>query len=261
MEQTKTEVTIEDKVAYLRLNNPPANALSTELLTELSSVMDELEQNEDAQVVVITGNGKFFSAGADIEEFTGAFGDAEKGRKMSEKGQGLCNKIEDMEKPVIAAIDGHCLGGGLELAMGCHLRFAKDEAKMGLPELNLGLIPSFGGTQRLAKLTNQAKALELILSSQFIKGEKAKEVGLVNEVYPADQLMDQVENFAKAIANTKSSVSVTKAIKAVLQGSEEALQEGLSRETQYFGELFEAQDSKEGIQAFLEKREPEFKNQ
>lgn len=255
------QVNMEEEVAFITLDNPPANALSTDVLIELSEEIGKLERREDIKVVVITGKGKFFSAGADIQEFKQAFGDAEKGRQMSEKGQALCNQIEDMKTPVIAVINGHCLGGGLELAMGCHLRFAVDDAKLGLPELKLGLLPSFGGTQRLARLTNKPKALELILSSRFIKGTEAKEIGLVNELYPADQLMSQVEKFAKDIANNKSSVSVSKVIEAVLQGSEGSLKEGLAREASFFGELFETQDSKEGVNAFLEKRTAKFNHQ
>lgn len=261
MELTNIGVNIEEKVAFITLDHPPANALSTKVLTELSEEMDGLERNKDVRAVVITGKGKFFSAGADIQEFTQAFEDMEKGRQMSKKGQALCDQIEAMKKPVIAAINGHCLGGGLELALSCHLRFAVEDAKLGLPELTLGLIPSFGGTQRLTRLTNKAKALELILLSRSMKGEEAKDIGLINELFPADQLMDQVEGFAKTIANSKSSISVSKAIEAVSLGQEENLQEGLAREATFFGELFETQDSKEGINAFLEKRTPEFNHQ
>lgn len=256
MQLSNFQVNFEEEVAYITIDHPPANALSADVLTELSGAIPQLEQRDDVKAVVITGKGKFFAAGADIQEFTEAFGDAQKGQKISEQGQTLCNQIEEMTKPVIAAINGHCLGGGLELAMACHLRFATEDAKMGLPELNLGLIPSFGGTQRLKRLTNKAKALEMILSSRPIKGKEAKEIGLVNDCYPEEQLMEEVKKAATSFATEKSSESVQRAIEAVM--ADDSFPEGLTRENRLFGELFETEDGKEGVHAFLEKRTPKF---
>lgn len=257
MELTYFELSIEGSVAYLQVNHPPANTLNAEVIAELSSTINQLESREDVKVIVLTGNGKFFVAGADIQEFTNAFGEAEKASAISQDGQALCNQIESLRKPVIAAINGHCLGGGLELAMGCHLRFSSEGASMGLPELNLGLLPSFGGTQRLKKLTNKAKAAELILSSNPIKGTEAKNIGLVNDCFSDEELMPKVKEIATALATEKSTESVKRVLELVMEDF--PLQEGLEKERKLFGELFETEDGQEGVRAFLDKRKPIFK--
>ncbi|HLQ96544.1 MAG TPA: enoyl-CoA hydratase-related protein [Pseudogracilibacillus sp.] len=257
MELSYFKLSIEENIAYLQVNHPPANTLNAAVIEELSSAMKQLETREDVKVIVVTGDGKFFVAGADIQEFTEAFGEAEKASTISEQGQALCNQIENIRKPVIAAINGHCLGGGLELAMGCHLRFAAEGASMGLPELNLGLLPSFGGTQRLKNLTNKAKAAELILSSKPIKGAEAKTIGLVNDCFPDEDLMPKVKEFALALAAEKSAESVKRVLELVME--DYPLQEGLQNESKLFGELFETEDGQEGVRAFLDKRAPAFK--
>lgn len=261
MSFSNIHLNIEEGVAFVIIDHPPANALNTDTLTELSKGIDEMAHRQEVKVIVITGKGRFFIAGADIKEFTQAFGSAEMAKQMSERGQALCNQIEQLNKPVIAAINGDCLGGGLELAMSCHLRLAADEAKLGLPELKLGLIPAFGGTQRLARLTNKAKALELILTSRFINGKESERIGLINASLPSDRLMSEVKNLALVIAREKSSISVTKAVEAISKGLEETLTEGLSREARFFGEIFGTEDCKEGVNAFLEKRQPKFNHQ
>src|SRR5699024_5233799 len=157
MELTYFDLSIEESVAYLQVNHPPANTLNAEVIAELSSPSSELESREEVKVIVVKGSGEFCGDGADIREFTDAIGEAERASAIAQRGQALCNQSESLRKPVIAAINGHCLGGGLELAMGCQLRCSSEGASMGLPELNLGLLPSFGGTQRLKKLNKKAK--------------------------------------------------------------------------------------------------------
>jgi enoyl-CoA hydratase len=251
---------VENNVGYLFINNPPANALSSETINGLTECIDFISQNNEIKALIVTGEGKFFVAGADIKEFKTAIGDVQKGEEMAKNAQDLFNKIEQLDIPVIAAINGACLGGGLELAMSCHLRLASDDAVMGQPELNLGLIPGFGGTQRLPRLTNTAKALELILTGEFIKGQEAERIGLVNKSFPREELMSKARQLAEKIANEKSARSVAFAIKAVTKGIKGDLYDGLAMEAKLFGELFGTEDMKEGVLAFIEKRKANFKN-
>lgn len=249
---------VENRVAYIAINNPPANAMSSETVSGLSASIDYAASEPEVKAIVITGEGKFFVAGADIKEFVPAFDSEEKGKALSVNAQAVLNKIEQLKKPVIAAINGACLGGGLELAMSCHMRIAADEAKLGQPELNLGLIPGFGGTQRLARLTNKAKALELILTGQFIGGKEAESIGLVNKSVPLAELMNEAKQLAEAIALNKSQPSVTATIEAVNKGLETTLDEGLEIEADLWAKLFTTEDMKEGVSAFIEKRKAEF---
>lgn len=251
---------IENKVAHVKIDNPPANALSTGMIDSLSRCLQDLANREDVKVITIMGNGKFFVAGADIKEFQTAFGDCQKGKEMAVAAQQLFDNIEGMHKPVIAAINGACLGGGMELAMSCHLRIAAHEAQLGLPELKLGLIPGYGGTQRLPRITNKAKALELILTSDFIKGEEAEKIGLVNKAVPLSELESTVKALSEKIANEKSAVSVSYALRAVSKGLDGSLSDGLKLEANLFGELFATADMKEGITAFIEKRAAKFQD-
>lgn len=258
MEFTNVKLEVENRVAYISIDVPPANTLSSDTLSGLSEAFDYVEGNSDVKVVVVTGAGKFFVAGADIKEFTNAFDNTEAAEQMARTGQKLFDRIEGFSKPVIAAVNGAALGGGLELAMACHIRYAAEDAKLGLPELNLGLIPGFGGTQRLARLTNQAKALELILTSQFIDGKEAERIGLVNRAIPLASLMDEVKNIAELIALQKSAVSVSATLKAVTYGLREGQGNGMEKEAVLFGELFASDDMKEGVNAFIEKRKAKF---
>ncbi|QCR33481.1 enoyl-CoA hydratase [Lysinibacillus sp. SGAir0095] len=251
---------VENRVAYIAINNPPANAMSSQTVSGLSASIDYVASEPEVKVIVITGEGKFFVAGADIKEFVPAFDSEEKGKALSVDAQAVLNKIEQLKKPVIAAINGACLGGGLELAMSCHMRIAADEAKLGQPELNLGLIPGFGGTQRLARLTNKSKALEIILTGQFIGGKEAEYIGLVNKSVPLAELMDEAKQLAEAIALNKSQPSVAATIEAVNKGLETTLDEGLEIEADLWAQLFTTEDMKEGVNAFIEKRKAEFKD-
>jgi len=250
-------VSKENRIAVVAVNNPPANALNQPTLQELRSILDELENDGDVKAIVLTGEGRFFIAGADIKEFTQLTPtDAE---ALAASGQALFNRMETYSKPIIAAINGACLGGGLELAMACHIRLAAAEAKLGLPELNLGLIPGYGGTQRLPRLVGRGKATEMILTSEMIGGEEAHRIGLVEAVYPLEQLLDEAKRLAVAIAQ-KSAVTIRLALDAIHTGLVNGFHEGLQREAALFGEAFRSEDVKEGVTAFLEKRKPQFRD-
>lgn len=252
------KLTVEQQVAYLTLNQPPANTLGRLTIQELSECVEAIARDETVQAVVLTGEGKFFCAGADIKEFRQAFGDVQKGEEMARLGQAICDKIEQLRKPVIAAINGPCLGGGLELAMSCHIRLAAQEAKLGLPELKLGLIPGFGGTQRLTRLTNKAVALELILTSRSVSGDEAETLGIVNRSLPLKQLLSEAKRLARHVAEEKSAITVAKAMEAVNQAEDVSLEDGLKQEAKLFGDLFVTHDAEEGVNAFIEKRTPIF---
>lgn len=252
------QLEIAQGVAHLTLNHPPANTLSVETLREISTAVDAIAQNDAVKAAILTGAGKFFCAGAHIKEFPEALGSEEKGEEMARYGQAVCDKIEQLNKPVIAVINGPCLGGGLELALSCHIRLATNDAQLGLPELKLGLIPGFGGTQRLARLTNVALAYEFILTSRVVTGAEAEKIGLVNRALPLDQLMPEAEQLSRLIAEEKSAVSVARAISAIRYGRDATLADGLKREAQLFGELMTTHDATEGVNAFIEKRPATF---
>lgn len=257
MAYTNVNVQVENRIAVLTINNPPANALNQTTLSELRHLFDQLENDPNVKVVIITGEGRFFIAGADIKEFT-QLNDSN-AEAMAVAGQQLFHRIEAFSKPVIAAINGACLGGGLELAMACHIRLAAPEAKLGLPELNLGLIPGYGGTQRLPKLVGRGKATQMILSSEMIGGEEALRIGLVEAVYPAEQLVEEAKKLATVITQ-KSAVAIKLALAAIHAGADQGLPEGQQREAQLFGEAFRSEDVKEGVAAFIEKRKPQFQD-
>lgn len=245
----------EDKLAIVTINRPESlNALNAKTIQELSAALDELDSDSSCRVVILTGSGeKSFVAGADIKEFSD-FGQ-ERAEELSKNGQNsLFNKIENLSKPVIAAVNGFALGGGLELAMACHIRYASGNAKLGLPEVTLGLIPGYGGTQRLPKLVGKGLANEMIFSAKMISAERAKEIGLVNEVYPIEDLLTKTKELANTIA-FNSPMAISKAIHAVNLSDTD---KGFETEIKYFGELFELADKKEGVTAFMEKRKPNF---
>ncbi len=245
----------QEKISIITINRPESlNALNGNTISELSSVLDILENDTDCRVIIITGSGqKSFVAGADIKEFSD-FGQNE-AEKLARNGQSLLfNKIENLKKPVIAAVNGFALGGGLELAMSCHIRYASENAKLGLPEVTLGLIPGYGGTQRLPKLVGKGIANEMIFSAKMITAEKAKEIGLVNEVYPIENLLPKTTELASLISKN-SPQGISKAIAAVNASDN---QNGYEIEIKSFGELFEMEDKKEGVSAFLNKRKPNF---
>jgi enoyl-CoA hydratase len=248
----------ENYITTVILNNPPANALSSSCIAEIRSLLQELARDNDTRAIIITGSGRFFVAGADIKEFVAKLGDQKQGLMLAEGGQDLCDEIEALKKPVIAAINGPALGGGLELAMSCHYRIISDQATVGLPELKLGLIPAFGGTQRLCKITDTATALDLILTSRTLSAKDAVELKIAQLVVKQGELLKTATTVATSFIQGKSMTSVMRAVECIIQGSNESMIQGLERERKRFAELFLTSDAKEGIHAFVEKRTPDF---
>lgn len=249
-------VDINTNLAQITINRPQKlNALNKETILELSNAFTALEEDKEVKVIVLTGSGdKAFVAGADISEF--AHFSEEEGGNLARKGQEiLFDKVENLSKPVIAAVNGFALGGGLELAMACHFRVASDNAKMGLPEVSLGVIPGYGGTQRLPQLIGKGKAMELIMTAGMISANEAKELGLVNHVTTQEELISFVEKIAEKITRN-SSVAISGAIKAVNANFSDS--NGFDVEIEEFGNCFGTNDFKEGTEAFLEKRKPNF---
>jgi len=251
-----TLLTVSHRIARVTLHYPPANVLTHAFLKELEQVFGELEMDEYVRVVILTGFDRFFSAGADIHELT-HLNSKYSGSEFSSRGQACVNRIERFDKPVIAAINGICLGGGLELAMACHLRIAAAGISLGLPEIRLGVIPGFGGTQRLTQIVGPSKATQLILTGDRITAEEALTIGLVNRVVPATDLLKEADILAGAIA-ARGRRAAQAALRAIRVGLDSPISEGLARESELFGELCETQDKKEGTQAFLDKRPPRF---
>src|SRR6266849_3879656 len=244
-------------VAIITINRPEKrNALNIQTRAEGAAVLDELRAEESVRVVVFTGAGdKAFIAGADIAEFADRTAITQR-EVMLERG--LFNAIDTFPKPVIAMVNGYCLGGGCELALACDIRIASDKASFGQPEINLGIIPGGGGTQRLTRLVGEGKAMELILTGAIIDAQTAFNLGLVNHVFPADQLLAKTMEIANRIAE-KSPIALSLAKEAVKLASRSNLDEGLRREVDLFALSFSSADKDEGVKAFLEKRKPEFK--
>lgn len=245
----------EEKTALITINRPESlNALNGNTIKELVEALEILEKDNEVRVIIITGSGeKSFVAGADIKEFSDF--NQQKAEELARNAQNsLFNKIENLSKPVIAAVNGFALGGGLELAMCCHIRYASENAKLGLPEVTLGLIPGYGGTQRLPKLVGKGLANELIFSAKMIPAQRGKEIGLVNEVFPIEELLTKTKELAKIISNN-SPMAISKAIIATNLSDTD---KGFETEIKSFGELFDLDDKKEGVSAFLEKRKPNF---
>ena len=250
-------VEIDDYLAFITINRPKKlNALNKETIAELHNAFRDLEEDRNIRVIVVIGNeDKAFVAGADISEF--ADFDATKGSKLAKTGQELLfDFIENLSKPVIAAINGFALGGGLELAMSCHFRVASRNAKMGLPEVTLGLIPGYGGTQRLPLLVGKGKAMEMIMTANMITAEEALNYGLVNYVVDQNELIPLCEKLAFKISSN-SSTAIAAAIKSINANYKEGLN-GFEVEIQQFGKCFGTKDFLEGTSAFLEKRKPDF---
>lgn len=246
-----------DGILTITIHRPQAlNALNAEVIKALADAIDDAQTDGEVQTIVLTGSGdKAFVAGADIKEFADFSG--KEGRALAKQGQEiLFNRIERSTKPVIAAVNGFALGGGLELALACHIRIASDNARMGLPEVSLGVIPGYGGTQRLPQIVGKGKALEMILSAKMIGAEQAASCGLVNDVVPAELLIETANKMARSIMKN-SPKAVSTAIQAVLSGYEDGIN-GFDAEINCFGASFETEDFKEGTQAFIEKRKPKF---
>ena len=252
------EISNRGGVRTIVVNRPDKlNALNRDTLNELTLAFAQAGQDDAVRVVVLTGAGeKAFVAGADIAEMNGYT--PVQAQAFSRTGQRLMSAIERLGKPVIARIQGFALGGGMELAMACHLRIASEKAKFGQPEINLGLIPGFGGTQRLLRLAGRGAALELCLTGAVISAQRAFELGLVTRLSAADALDDTVNTLADQLA-VAAPLAAAGILDAVLQGGETAIDQGLEFETQGFALAFATQDMREGTTAFLEKRKAEFK--
>lgn len=257
MEFENVLVEKKDRIATVTINRPAKlNALNKATIKELNQAFTDLEADGEVGVIILTGSGdKAFVAGADISEF--ADFDDEQGAALAATGHDLLfNFIENLRKPVIAAVNGFALGGGLELAMSCHFRIASENAKMGLPEVTLGVIPGYGGTQRLPQLVGKGKAMEMILSATMLTAEEAKTWGLVNHVVPQQELLALANELAAKIVKN-SPVAISKAIEAVNAGFNKDA-DGFVSEIRAFGYCFGTEDFKEGTTAFLEKRKPVF---
>ena len=253
------KVAVEDRVAVVTIDHRPVNALDRQTLEELGQAADAIQGDAAVKAVIVTGAGSLaFVAGADIKEVS-QLGSAEAAKAMAALGQAVFLKVQRLSKPVIAAINGVCLGGGLELAMACHLRISGDRARFGQPEINLGIIPGWGGTQRLPRLIGRAKAIEWILTGDMVTAQEALRLGLVNQIVPQDQVLKAAKDLARKLAS-KSAVALTQALRAIERGLDLPLDEGLAQEAEAFGAVAASEDSREGVKAFLEKRQPQFKD-
>jgi enoyl-CoA hydratase len=245
-------------IATITLNRPEAlNAFSKEVIEEIMHALEELKNDENVRVVVLTGAGeKAFSAGADIKAMVGMT--ALKARELSLMGERLCLALENLEKPVIAALNGYALGGGLEVAMSCDLRIASENARVGQTEINIGLIPGWGGTQRLTRLIGRTKAKELVFTGRMIDAKTAEQLGIVNMVLPADKFRETVRQFALELAS-KAPVAIRVAKALINKGADISLDSALALEREGFAVVASTEDLKEGVSAFTEKRKPVFK--
>lgn len=247
---------LENGIFIVTINRPDKlNALNKDVMSDFDAVINEIETKQDIKAAIITGAGeKAFIAGADIKEFVGLSN--EEGKALAKSGQDIFSRIENCTKPIVAAVNGFALGGGCELAMACHFRIASDNAKFGQPEVNLGLIPGYGGTQRLVQLIGKGRALELLMTGNMIDASIALEYGLVNHVVPQDDLLPKAKMILGQIIS-KASLAVGKCITAA--NAVFSNENGYEIELKSFGECFSTNDMKEGTAAFLEKRKPHFK--
>lgn len=249
---------VKDGICYITINRPQAmNALNDEVLDELYKAFSAFQVDSDAKAAILTGEGKAFVAGADISQMYKL--DAVGGRAMMIKGHNVMNFMESVEKPIIAAVNGFALGGGCELAMACDFRIASEKAKFGQPEVGLGIIPGFGGTQRLPRLVGKAMGKYLIMTAEMINAQRALEIGLVEKVVAPEELITAAEEVAKTIMS-KAPIAIAAAKKAVNIGYNMDMNSASAWEIECFTAPFSSEDKAEGMGAFLEKRAPEFKN-
>ena len=247
----------KDIIGIIKINRPNfLNALNKDTIFELTNAVEELEKDRNIKVVILTGEGKSFIAGADIKQMKDM--DSSEAKKFAEAGHNLLMKIENSRLPFIAAVNGYALGGGCEVMMACDICIAASSAKIGQPEINLGIHPGFGGTQRLPRLVGRMKAKEILFTGDNLDANEAHRIGLVNRVVPDDQIMQEVEKIANKIAN-KTTVQTDLIKKLVNKGMDIDLKRACELEISYFSSSFSTEDQKEGMAAFLEKRKPNFK--
>jgi enoyl-CoA hydratase len=251
------QTSIKDRIAIIKINRPKQlNALSMEVLADLKEEFKIVEQNDGVGVIILTGEGdKAFIAGADIKEMSTL--SVKEAEAYAIKGQSLTTCIENFPKPVIAAINGFALGGGCEFAMACHIRYASETARLGQPEVGLGLIAGFGGTQRLPRLVGKGRALEILLSGGMLSAQDAKGMGLVNAIFPQESLIEECLKLASKILRN-APIAIRETIFSVNEGLDLSLEGGLKQEAQRFGVIFESEDQIEGTTAFVEKRPAKF---
>lgn len=251
---------VTDRVAQITINRPDKlNALNARWKEEMATLLHSIRHDASVDVVILTGAGeKAFVAGTDIGELTSL--DAVSGKAFASEGQSVFDMIQHLGKPVIAAVNGYALGGGCELALSCHIRLASENARFGQPEVNLGIVPGYGGTQRLTRLVGAGVATEMILTGNPIDAQEALRIGLVNRVFPLAELLSRAMEMAR-IVSSKGQIAVRMALKAINTSMEMPLSEGLKVEAALFGECCSTSDFKEGTAAFLEKRKPTFKGE
>jgi len=251
----QVELEKENQIAIITINNPPANTLSPEIFGELRRILTELDK-DDTKAIILTGAGdRFFIGGADIRQFRGL--DAKGAEKLARMGQEFTLFLESLTKPIIVAVNGYCLGGGMEIAMACDFIIASERAQFGQTEIKLGIIPGWGGTQRLQRWMNPQRARELILTGDIVPASQME--GFVLKVVPHDQLLEEAKALARRIAS-RGLIAVKLAKQALKRALYLPLEEGLKLEARYFGQAFETEDAKEGIAAFFEKREPKVRD-
>ena len=250
-------VAVEERIALLAINRPDKlNALNGAVIRDLGAAIDDLRTREDVAGVILTGTGRAFIAGADISELADL--SAITGQTLARRGQDVFRRFETSPKPVIAAVNGFALGGGCELAMACHVRIAADTAKFGQPEVKLGVIPGYGGTQRLTRLVGKGRALQLVLTGEMIDAAEAYRIGLVNRVVPGDQLLAAAKTMMQQML-ANAPLALAACIDVVNRGLDMPLEEALALEATQFGVLIATEDTAEGTRAFLEKRTPRFR--
>lgn len=258
MKYDKLLIEKQDNICIVKINNPQAmNALNTTVLSELDSAFSAIAEDSSISAVIVTGEGKAFVAGADISQMSNM--NAAEGKAFGEQGAAVFRKIELLDKPVIAAINGFALGGGCELAMSCDIRIASSKAKLGQPEVGLGITPGFSGTQRLPRIVGMGHAKELIYTADIIDAAEAYRIGLVNKVVEPETLMETALAMARKIAK-KAPIAVKYSKEAINKGIQTDMDSAIAIEANLFGLCFATEDQKEGMKAFLEKRTPEYRN-
>jgi len=244
---------IKDRIAILQINNPPANELSSKVINELSNTLDLLAGRKDVKVIIITGKGRVFCTGVDIKEIA-EINSTSDSQEFRLRGRGLIKKMLNSQKPLIAAINNVCLGGGLELAMACHIRIATVNARLGLPEITFGILPGFGGIKLLKGLVGRGKAIEMILAGEKMLAKDMKGIGLVNHVVPGNRLITEAKKAANKIAG-KGFTAVSAALRMTMQECIKDFDKELEVEAGIFDEIYEAEDWRERVSAFLKKRQ------